>query len=52
VRIRFITSTPLDIRRGSGTYVGIHVPARALVGLGHAVQFDTPSLRQPVRTHA
>jgi glycosyltransferase involved in cell wall biosynthesis len=43
VRIRFLTSTPLDIRRGSGTYVGIHVLARALEALGHSVNFETPS---------
>ena len=34
MRIRFLTSTPLDIRRGSGTYVGIAVLARALRELG------------------
>jgi len=50
VRIRFLTSTPLDIRRGSGTYVGIHVLARALESLGHRVEFQTPRLRLPVFT--
>jgi glycosyltransferase involved in cell wall biosynthesis len=50
VRIRFLTSTPLDIRRGSGTYVGIHVLARALSALGHQVDFETPRLRLPVFT--
>jgi glycosyltransferase involved in cell wall biosynthesis len=50
VRIRFLTSTPLDIRRGSGTYVGIHVLARALAGLGHSVEFETPRVRLPVFT--
>jgi len=50
VRIRFITSTPLDIRRGSVTYVGIHVLAKALERLGHAVQFSTPRVRLPVHT--
>jgi glycosyltransferase involved in cell wall biosynthesis len=50
VRIRFITSTPLDIRRGSGTYVGIHVLARALETLGHEVAFTTPQLHLPVYT--
>jgi glycosyltransferase involved in cell wall biosynthesis len=50
VRIRFLTSTPLDIRRGSGTYVGIHVLARALEGLGHQVEFETPHVRLPVFT--
>jgi glycosyltransferase involved in cell wall biosynthesis len=47
VRIRFLTSTPLDIRRGSGTYVGVHVLARALVSLGHSVEFETPRVRLP-----
>jgi glycosyltransferase involved in cell wall biosynthesis len=50
VRIRFLTSTPLDIRRGSGTYVGIHVLAGALRTLGHTVEFDTPRLHLPVYT--
>jgi glycosyltransferase involved in cell wall biosynthesis len=42
LRIRFLTSTPLDIRRGSGTYVGIHVLGRALEELGHTVAYETP----------
>ena len=50
LRIRFLTSTPLDIRRGSGTYVGIHVLARALEALGHRVEFETPRRRLPVYT--
>jgi len=50
VRIRFLTSTPLDIRRGSGTYVGISVLARALTELGHTVDFEGPRLHLPVYT--
>lgn len=50
VRFRFLTSTPLDIRRGSGTYVGIRVLARALEDLGHAVAFETPRIHLPVYT--
>ena len=50
VRFRFLTSTPLDVRRGSGTYVGIHVLARALESLGHPVQFETPKYQLPVYT--
>ena len=42
LRIRFLTSTPLDIRRGSGTYAGIHALAGALETLGHAVTYETP----------
>ncbi|HYW43972.1 MAG TPA: glycosyltransferase family 4 protein [Bryobacteraceae bacterium] len=48
--IRFLTSTPLDIHRGSGTYVGMQVLARALESLGHTVVFETPRLRLPVYT--
>jgi glycosyltransferase involved in cell wall biosynthesis len=50
VRLRFVTSTPLDIGRGSGTYVGIRVLARGLEGLGHTVDFDTPRFHLPVYT--
>ena len=48
MRIRFLTSTPLDIVRGSGTYVGIYVLARALEAQGHTVQFETARRRLPV----
>ena len=47
MRIRFLTSTPLDIRRGSGTYVGIHVLASALRELGHAVEIESSRVRLP-----
>lgn len=40
----------MDVRRGSGTYVGIHVLARALTALGHTVEFETPHRRFPVYT--
>jgi glycosyltransferase involved in cell wall biosynthesis len=50
VRIRFLTSTPLDIERGSGTYVGIDALAKALGRLGHAVEFSTPRTRLPIYT--
>src|SRR5581483_8842023 len=50
VRIRFLTSTPLDIRQGSGTYVGIDVLARTLRELGHTVDFETPRVLLPVYT--
>jgi glycosyltransferase involved in cell wall biosynthesis len=50
VRIRFLTSTPLDITRGSGTYVGMHVMARALEKLGHSVTFETPNRSLPIYT--
>lgn len=50
VRLRFLTSTPLDIARGSGTYVGMYVLAGALEALGHSVEFETPSVHLPVYT--
>ena len=50
VRLRFLTSTPLDVQRGSGTYVGIAVLARSLEELGHTVVFETPRRRLPVYT--
>jgi glycosyltransferase involved in cell wall biosynthesis len=50
VKIRFLTSTPLDILRGSGTYVGIHVLARALEAMGHKVSYETPRVVLPVYT--
>ena len=42
MRMRFLTSTPLDIRRGSGTYVGIAVLARALERSATRWRFETP----------
>ena len=50
MRIRFLTSTPLDVRRGSGTFVGIRVLARALERMGHQVHMETPRLSLPVFT--
>ena len=49
-RFAFITGTPLDIARGSGTYSGISTLARGLESLGHAVEYFTPSLHLPVFT--
>ena len=50
MKIRFLTSTPLDIARGSGTYVGMHVLARALEKLGHSVFFEPPAPNLPIYT--
>jgi glycosyltransferase involved in cell wall biosynthesis len=50
VRLRFLTSTPLNIRRGSGTYVGMRVLARSLEALGHTVTWETPRLHFPIYT--
>ncbi len=50
MKIRFLTSTPLDIARGSGTYVGTQVLARALGQLGHTVHFASQGRTLPVYT--
>jgi glycosyltransferase involved in cell wall biosynthesis len=50
VRIRFLTSTPLNVRTGSGTYVGIRTLAGALRAAGVEVQVVAPSVRLPVYT--
>ena len=50
VRIRFLTSTPLDIRRGSGTYVGIHVLATRARTLGPRRRIRNPA-RPAARVH-
>jgi glycosyltransferase involved in cell wall biosynthesis len=50
LRLRFLTSTPQDITRGSGTYVGISVLAGALRELGHTVDFESPTRHFPVFT--
>jgi glycosyltransferase involved in cell wall biosynthesis len=50
LKFRFLTSTPQDITRGSGTYVGISVLAGALRDLGHTVDFESPRLHLPVYT--
>lgn len=50
MRFRFLTSTPQDIARGSGTYVGISVLASALRELGHTVDCESPTRHFPVFT--
>ena len=50
MRFRFITATPLDVIRGSGTFAGIASLARGLEALGATVEFVTPTLRLPVYT--
>jgi glycosyltransferase involved in cell wall biosynthesis len=50
MRIRFISSTPMNVFRGSGTYVGIETLARSLRALGVQVDIVTPHLRFPVYT--
>jgi glycosyltransferase involved in cell wall biosynthesis len=50
MHFRFITSTPLDILRGSGTFAGISTLAEFLRRAGKTVDLVTPSLRFPVYT--
>ena len=50
MKFRFLTSTPRDISRGSGTYVGISVLANALRHLGHTVDIESPTRHFPVFT--
>ncbi len=42
MRLAFITATPLSVRGGSGTFVGLSVLARALERQGHAVHWVAP----------
>ncbi len=50
MRIAFLTSTPLDFARGSGTFAGISTLARAAEALGAGIRLLTPSRRFPVYT--
>jgi glycosyltransferase involved in cell wall biosynthesis len=50
VRIAFLTSTPLDFARGSGTFAGVSTLARAAETLGAEIAFFTPRAHCPVYT--
>ena len=50
LKLRFLTSTPLDVVRGSGTFVGISVLAGALERLGHTVDYEFPTRHFSVYT--
>jgi hypothetical protein len=50
MRFAFLTSTPLDFARGSGTWTGISTLARAVRSLGHEVELIAPKVRLPVYT--
>ena len=50
MRFLFLTSTPLDVERGSGTFVGIHTLREGLRGLGATVDLVGPNLHLPVYT--
>jgi glycosyltransferase involved in cell wall biosynthesis len=48
--LHFITAIPLDVRRGSGCYVGVHTLAGALRQVGVDVEMITPHVITPVYT--
>lgn len=50
MRLRFITSTPMNVFAGSGTFVGITQLAEAVRALGVSVDFATPKLKFPIYT--
>jgi len=50
MRLRFLTSTPLEVSRGSGTYVGMTTLAESLRKRGVEVEWATPSIKLPVYT--
>lgn len=50
MRIAFLTSTPLAIRQGSGTFVGIATLQAALERLGVTVDVIAPQFSMPVLT--
>ncbi len=50
MKLVFVTATPLEVTRGSGTYRGIHTLARALERLGVEIAWITPRMRLPVFT--
>lgn|SRR5664279_2277662 len=50
MRIRFISSTPMNVFQGSGTYVGIETLARSLRALGVEVDVVAPGLQFPIFT--
>jgi glycosyltransferase involved in cell wall biosynthesis len=47
LRATFITSTPMNVKRGSGTFVGIDALARSLRGLDWSIDLVTPRLHLP-----
>lgn len=50
MRIRFISSTPMNVFQGSGTYVGIETLARSVRALGAQVDIVAPRLKFPILT--
>lgn len=47
MRLRFLSSTPMNVFQGSGTYVGIDVLAQTLQGAGVEVETVTPQFSCP-----
>jgi glycosyltransferase involved in cell wall biosynthesis len=50
MRLRFITSTPMNVFAGSGTFVGITRLAEAVRALGACVDLVIPRLKFPIYT--
>ena len=50
MKFQFITAIPLDVKRGSGCFVGIQTLAQGLRTLGCEVELITPKLHFPVFT--
>src|SRR5690242_10695204 len=50
LRVAFITSTPLNMREGSGTFIGIQTLAEALRGMGVRLDIIAPKEHLPVLT--
>jgi glycosyltransferase involved in cell wall biosynthesis len=50
MHFRFITSTPLNILGGSGTFAGISTLAKFLTASGATVDFVTPTFHFPIYT--
>ncbi len=50
MRIRFVTSTPLNAVEGSGTFAGVATLARALRDIGTQVDVVAPEFRFPIYT--
>ncbi len=50
MKLQFITAIPLDVRRGSGCFVGIQTLARGIQALGGEVELITPKIHLPVFT--
>jgi glycosyltransferase involved in cell wall biosynthesis len=50
LRLRFLTSTPLNVQRGSGTFAGISGLFEALRNLGVEVELAVPRMHLPIYT--